>query len=228
MFKRAHHQAIQKILNCLNAELLLDAGCYFGGGTAGVLLLGEYRESVDIDFLCSSNAGFRCLRQSVLQNNLGALVTQPIQHLREVRADMYGIRTFVEMDGLAVKIEFISEARISLSGGLHPRLGVPTLTPDDMVAEKLLANSDRGYDASVFSRDIIDLAMMIAAWGGITLAIWEKVEAAYGASVRRAFHDAVARINNDDHLKQCLQKMKMDLALVPTIQNALNLPLVGS
>lgn len=205
----------------------MGAECFFGGGTAGVLQLGEYRESVDIDFLCASNAGFRQLRRSVLHNNLGALLKQPLKHLREVRADMYGIRTFVEMDALAVKIEFISEARISLSGELHSTFGVPTLCRADMLAEKLLANSDRGYDASVFNRDIIDLAMMIHSWGGIPEASWKKVEDAYGASAVHAFHAAVARINDDDHLKHCLLKMKMEIGLLPTIQKALNLPLVS-
>ncbi len=190
-----------------------------------MLLLGEYRESVDIDFLCASKAGFRLMRQSVLQNDLGALLKSPIKHLRAVRSDMYGIRTFLEMDGLAVKIEFISEARITLSGTLHPKLGVPTLCQIDMVVEKLLANTDRGLDASVFSRDIIDLAMMINAWGAVSQPAIDKVNVAYGDGALRAFINASARMSDDDYLKHCLNKMKMDLALLPTIQHALSLPI---
>jgi hypothetical protein len=37
--------------------------CYFGGGTAMALRYGEYRESVDIDFLVSDLAGYREMRQ---------------------------------------------------------------------------------------------------------------------------------------------------------------------
>jgi len=36
----------------MKIENLVRCGCLFGGGTALVLQLGEYRESVDIDFLC--------------------------------------------------------------------------------------------------------------------------------------------------------------------------------
>ena len=38
--------------------------------------------------------------------------------------------------------------------------GVPSLTPLDLAASKLLANADRWLDDGVFSRDLIDLAMM--------------------------------------------------------------------
>ena len=63
MFKRVRHQVIHKLLQAFNREILQEAECFFGGGTAIVLLLNEYRESVDIDFLCSSRAGFRLLRR---------------------------------------------------------------------------------------------------------------------------------------------------------------------
>lgn len=49
MFDRPHHQRIEKLLDCFNSELLLQAECYFGGGTAIVLSLGEYWESIDVD-----------------------------------------------------------------------------------------------------------------------------------------------------------------------------------
>jgi len=49
MFERPHHQRIAKVLHALNAELLGETQCYFGDGTAIVLLLSEYRQSLDID-----------------------------------------------------------------------------------------------------------------------------------------------------------------------------------
>ena len=57
MFKRDHHQKIGKVLLALNPENLKKSECYFGGGTAIALSLDEYRESVDIDFLCASITG---------------------------------------------------------------------------------------------------------------------------------------------------------------------------
>jgi len=59
MFERPHHQRIGKILHAFNAALLHETKCYFGGGTAIVLSLDEYRESLDIDFLCASNDGYQ-------------------------------------------------------------------------------------------------------------------------------------------------------------------------
>ena len=50
MFERPHHQRIAQVLCALNAPLLRESNCLFGGGTAIALRFGEYRESVDIDF----------------------------------------------------------------------------------------------------------------------------------------------------------------------------------
>ena len=49
MFERPHHRRVAEALSALDADLLDEARCFFGGGTAIVLALGEYRESVDID-----------------------------------------------------------------------------------------------------------------------------------------------------------------------------------
>lgn len=53
MFERPHHQRIATVLSALDGSFLLDNNCLFGGGTAIALRHGEYRESVDIDFLVS-------------------------------------------------------------------------------------------------------------------------------------------------------------------------------
>jgi hypothetical protein len=53
MFERPRHQKIAKLLRSMDADLLTHAKCYFGGGTAIALKLGEYRESVDVNFLRS-------------------------------------------------------------------------------------------------------------------------------------------------------------------------------
>lgn len=221
MFDRPHHQRIEKLLHCFNSELLLQAECYFGGGTAIVLSLGEYRESVDVDFLCASKAGYRLLRNTVSHRGLGALLQQPVTHLREVRADFYGIRTFLEIDDVPVKVEIVSEGRISIQGEQHLVFGVPTLSREDMYAEKLLANTDRGSDKSVYSRDIIDLAMMIAHWGAIPEPAWAKVRDAYGKSADTAYNAAIALISDRNYLTSCLAKMHMDLSLVERIHSIL-------
>jgi len=63
MFERPHHQRIARVLQALDADLLRQHGCLFGGGTCITLRFGEYRESVDMDFLISNPTGYRELRQ---------------------------------------------------------------------------------------------------------------------------------------------------------------------
>jgi len=217
MFERPHHRRIAKVLNALNVDLLSETRCYFAGGTAIVLLLEEYRQSLDIDFLCASNEGYRRLRNTVSPHSLGALLNTPINYFRDVRTDRYGIRTVLDVDGIPIKIELVSEGRIALQGGPHPVLRVPTLAREDMYAEKLLANADRGLDASTLSRDIIDLAMMIGHWGAIPNGAWEKAKMAYGDHVVNAFETASERICDRTYLGQCLQRMGMEIGLVERI-----------
>ena len=161
MFKRAHHNRIQSLLTALDADFLGRNNCFFGRGTAIVLALDEYRESIDIDFLCASQDGYRELRNTITNVSLGAIFARPVELAREVRADRYGIRTFLLSDGVPVKFEIVSEGRIHIDGFIDPATGVLTLSRTDMYAEKLLANTDRYNDKAVASRDIIDLAMMM-------------------------------------------------------------------
>lgn len=62
MFERPHHQRIAQVLNSLNDPLLRENNCLFGGGTAIALRHGEYRESVDIDYLVSDISSYSNLR----------------------------------------------------------------------------------------------------------------------------------------------------------------------
>ena len=128
---------------------------------------------------------------------------------REIRADQYGIRTQVLMDGHAIKLEIVREARIELAlpGTEHTLCGVSTLTPLDMAATKLLANSDRQADDGVFSRDVIDLAMM-----NLLRAALAKAELAYGQSVARDLVKAIDRCQQrEGWLLRCMQAMHMEL-----------------
>ena len=65
LFERQHHQRIAHVLQALDGPLLSGQGCLFGGGTAIALRHGEYRESVDMDFLVSYLPGYRALRQAL-------------------------------------------------------------------------------------------------------------------------------------------------------------------
>jgi hypothetical protein len=194
MFTRDHHQRIALILQELNPERLESHGCLFGGGTAS-----EYRESADIDFMVSNLAGYRELRQLVRRDNSLASLwkspSPPIQEKREPLTDQYGIHTRLSIKGVSVKFEIVLEGRISLD---QPSLsdqvcGISCLTAGDMACSKLLANSDRWNDDSVFSRDIHDLAHLPLKRVVLAAAI-SKSEAAYGTSIRVDVNKAVDKL----------------------------------
>lgn len=224
MFSRPRHQAIAKLLQTFNATLLSEAGCFFGGGTAIVLKLGEYRESLDIDFMFSSKDGYRLLRNAVTDRSLGSLVTGPVEYRREVTANQYGVRTVIQVDEFPIKVEFVRESRIELSGYLDKTWGVPVLDTDDMYVEKLLANADRGLDKSVLSRDLIDLAMMVSSWGPIPDKAWDRAKQAYGEHVVTQFQRTRGMVADSPYLQACLVKMEMAPHLIGRIRTALNLP----
>lgn len=175
--------------------MFLNARCLFGGGTAIALRHGEFRESVDIDFICSSVDGYRELRSRVTLGGLLALQRTPIPVLREPRIDHYGIRCAFAVEGVPIKFEIIFEGRIELSEpdpaeAIH---GVATLCQDDRVATKLMANSDRWADDSVLSRDLIDLSMLTDS-GMLPAVGIAKAQRAYGNSVAEDVVKAKSRL----------------------------------
>jgi Nucleotidyl transferase AbiEii toxin, Type IV TA system len=217
MFKRPHHQRIARVLQALDGPLLLANGCLFGGGTCIALRYGEYRESVDVDFMVSDIQGYRALRQLLTGPlGLGAITKAgaiPLVLLRDIRADQYGIRTQLQIDGLPLKFEVVLEGRIALDAPMATDhiLGISTLTPRDMAATKLLANSDRHADDGVFSRDVIDLAMMDLPLPALRAA-YTKAEAAYGPAVGRDLAKAIDSLRHrHGWLERCMQAMAIDL-----------------
>ena len=180
------------------------------------LRFGEYRESVDIDFLVSNLDGYRALRQLVTgPAGLASLAREGgapmLRMLREVRADQYGIRTVVGTQYAAIKFEIVLEARIQLQapGAGDEICGVHTLAPVDMAASKLLANSDRWLDDSVNCRDLIDLAMMQPPRALMAQAI-AKAQVAYGDAIERDLRRAVERMGaQPELLGKCMRALAM-------------------
>jgi hypothetical protein len=170
---------------------------------------------VDIDFLVSDARGYSALRQLLSGRGGLAPLLRPgmaVEQPREVRVDQYGIRTLVRVGGQGIKFEIVREGRIELEppGPGDVLCGVATLTPVDMAAAKLLANADRWADDAVFSRDLIDLAMMAPAKVTLSAAL-AKAQAAYGDSVRTDLLRAVDRLRQAPlRLDQCMRAMRMD------------------
>jgi hypothetical protein len=176
----------------MHASVLVRTECYFGGGTLLAMTLGEYRESRDIDFLCSSRVGFRSLRETVTDRSLGAIFRQSVDLARDVRADRDGIRTFLNVGDVPIKFEIILEARIDLEGAIDETLGIPTLSIECAIAEKFLANADRGLDESTLSRDLVDLAFIAAHAGPPPLEEgMEIAEQAYGTAIRTSLRSTL-------------------------------------
>ena len=192
---RPRHKLVFEALSALHAGALMQTECYFGGGTRIAMALDEYRESADIDFLCASRAGYRALRASVTEQSLGIIAKRGVKLAREVIADRYGIRTFIEMHGERLKFEIVLEAQIELVGGAERGLSVPALNKTSCFAEKFLANADRWRDASVLGRDIIDLAFMAAHWSDEPLrAGFHIATEAYGKVVVGAARRAATKM----------------------------------
>ncbi len=214
MFERPHHRRIATVLETLDADVLAANACLFGGGTAMTLRWGEYRESVDIDFLVSKVEGYRHLRQKLIgMDGIRAIARggHALSQAREVRADQYGIRTMLRVDGVDIKFEIVLEGRIALEapGPDDRQCGVATLTPLDMATSKLLANSDRWRDDAAMSRDLIDLAMMAPPKALLKRAI-AKAEGAYGDSVTADLARAVEDLRAQPHrLDQCMRAIAM-------------------
>lgn len=209
MFERPHHQRIASVLWMLDGDLLLRHGCFFGGGTAIALCYGEYRESVDIDFLVSDLDSYRQLRLLTTSHEGISALCRPhvgrLKQMRDVRADQYGIRTMLLVADQPIKFEIVLEGRIKLQrdGNENKICGISVLSPLDMVASKLLANSDRWGDEGVFNRDLIDLAMMRPGKDLLQSAL-SKAELAYGSAVIADLCKAVEKFRHrKDWLDRC-------------------------
>jgi len=178
------------------------------------------------DQLGSGENGYRELRNHVSNRSLGGIFSEPPTLLRDIRADMYGIRTFVEVDGEPVKFEIIREARINLTGAQVADLPVACLNHSSAVAEKFLANTDRGLDKSTRSRDLVDLAFMAASWSKDDVSQGlEMAETAYGDVVLELLKSALKLFGDGSYRKQCVteleigqkQKLEMGLGLLAEI-----------
>ena len=218
LFEREHHRRIATVLAAFDAELLAAHGCLFGGDTAITLRYGEYRESVDIDFLVSDRAGYRAIRQLLAADGIQGIARQgaTLTPARDLWADGYGVRAAVTVDDIPIKFEIIVEGWLTLDTPSPDDkvCGVATLTPLDMAATKLLANSYRWADSATHSRDLIDLAMMSLSKALLGQAL-NKARAAYGDSVERNLAKAVESLREQpNRLDRHLEALAMTIPKV--------------
>lgn len=214
MFKREHHLRIASVLQSLDSKLLYKNFSYFGGGTAIVLSRNEYRESADIDLMCSELSGYRTLRENITAKGVNFLARPgaELHHSRDIRTDQYGIRTFLEVGGVQIKFEIVFEGRISFDQpSKKDRIsGIATLNDIDLAASKLLAHSDRGRDRTTFCRDLIDLAMLDLDEKVFKAAL-NKSKEAYGGSVEIDLNFGIEQLQkNPNRLDECMDALKIE------------------
>jgi len=218
MFRREAHQSVRAVLGFLRADKLASCKVLFGGGTRIVLDLDEYRESEDVDFLCSDPAGYAEIRFAAATGGFPALFTSEglgeLQFPREMRIDQYGIRFQLLHRSRPLKVEIIREARIELDAGIRPEWSpVDCLSVPDCYAEKLLANSDRWADRQVLSRDLIDLAALRAGIGPIPAESWKKVETSYRSAAASDLGKALELfLGNAEYQQRCFQGLRIEKA----------------
>lgn len=216
MFRRDHHRRIAEVLLQLDPRVLGERGCLFGSGTAIALRYGEFRESVDIDFLVSNLEGYRDLRHMIRQaSSLKPIFYNQactIMEEREPLMDQYGIRTRLNVGGKTIKFEIVLEGRVRLDPP-SPEDTVCTvscLTLVDMACSKLLANSDRWNDDGIFSRDLLDLAHLPLKQNQLLNAL-SKAEGAYGESVQKDLIESLERLlGRAGWLERCRQALKIE------------------
>ncbi|HEX3557131.1 MAG TPA: nucleotidyl transferase AbiEii/AbiGii toxin family protein [Thermoanaerobaculia bacterium] len=216
MFRREQHRNVLALLTALDSRKLTRCKFLFGGGTRIVLELDEYRESRDVDFLCSDAEGYSELRFEAAKGgypflfhlNAGVDLGFP----REMRIDQYGIRFPVAIAGDVIRVELIREARIKLDAGTRPAWSpVDCLSLVDCYAEKLLANSDRWADRQVLSRDLIDLGALRYRTGPIPAEAWRKVEVAYRTAARDDLAKALSGFDQDpSYQRRCFEGLQLE------------------
>lgn len=177
--KHQHHKVIYKALKQFNSDFLNQNKVLFGGGTRIALELNEYRESIDIDFICPNKDSYRAVRSEVTNSSLGNLVLKDFIYRGGIRADRDAVRTVIDIDNTLIKLEFVSFADYKLTQSTEHFFSVPYLDQKSCYINKLLANADRYTEY----KDILDLIVMFHYWGEIPEESWNIAAQHYSYKV---------------------------------------------
>lgn len=158
---REHHRKILHILQFIDKEFLIENHIYFAGGTLISLLNNEFRVSTDIDFITSSDEGYRAIRFLLNKDgNLDNLFKKQLLIDNNIRKDQYAIRAKVIVEGTPIKFEILKDKTINIDDYNLNFNGVPCCTEETLIKLKIVANADRAGIVSQQGKDIIDLAML--------------------------------------------------------------------
>lgn len=212
-FLRQHHRLIARALENFNADYLRANRILFGGGTRIALELGEFRESVDIDFLCPDVDAYRAVRSEVSNVSLGRLVKQDFVYPKDIRPDRDAVRCFIRIEETAVKLEFVACADYPLNPSPAMPFGVPMIDRESCFAVKFLANADRC--SMMPFKDIFDLLAMYDAWRnhwqpGLALAYSVYSEKTVPGGLEKALSDLIRQ--PEKYRETAVSQLQMDAA----------------
>jgi hypothetical protein len=205
VFRRELHTRLEPILAAIDGAVMEAHGFALGGATRIALAHGEVRISLDLDFLGSNATGFAALRGLVRDGGVASILRpgMTLDVPREPSIDQYGIRFPVRVGTELVKVEIVREARVELEPPVREAFcALPLLSVEDCIVEKILANSDRGADATQFDRDILDLSILREAHGPISDRAWVRAARAYGEHARADVVKSLVRILRDTERRE--------------------------
>ena len=180
-FVRLHHQCIVRALKNFNIEFMVANNILFGGGTRIALEINEFRESVDIDFICIDVIAYREVREQVTNCSLGNLAVEDFYYPREIRVDRDAVRCFIQLGQTVIKLEIVRFVDYRLQAQESRPFSVPMLDRSSCFITKLLANVDCYRDMPY--KDIFDILAMVDAWGNIPELAWLEAKRIYGKQV---------------------------------------------
>lgn len=194
-FKRPHHINIQKLLNCFNSEYLKKHNILFGGGTRISLELNEFRESIDVDFLCPTIESYKSVRSQVTNVDFGDLITGHLPIAKDIRINRDAVRAVVLIEGTPIKLELVNINGYNLKSDTKSPFGVPMVNRDGCFLTKILAHSDRQYSPD--NKDMFDLLMMSKVWGKPKESVWKDCERIYGKAPKNDLIKQLDQLNQD-------------------------------
>lgn len=193
-FKLEHHALIESALSNFNADFFIENRIFFGGGTRIALELGEFRKSIDIDFLCPDKNSYRAVREHVTNVSLGELVKQDFEYAREIMFNRDSVRVVFKCDGAPLKLEFVCFDNYDLNCVVDDQFPVPYLDRESCFYTKLMSHTDRCMSHPY--KDIVDILAMCDSWGEIPESAFIKAESHYGQQIRsmliRAVDDVIS------------------------------------
>lgn len=219
------HQLILKTLDHFNTKYLKQHNILFGGGTRIALELNEFRESIDIDFLCPDKESFRAVRQQVEENSLGKLLDNDFSFIK-LRTDRDAVRSLIRVDGIVIKLEFVLFSDYQLQVDQNFPFVVPAIDHSSCFLTKLLANADRYNNAPY--KDIFDILAMTDHWGSVPHEVWKHADQHYGLKtvvygLDRSCHDILENKSKYIEIAENQLKINLDYANKLLSDTVLNL-----